>query len=284
MIPPPPDPLLELPLPDLGRLVQRFWYALPMGIVGFLSWSVWGLRWWVSRRYRPVVNEHRASTSVVVPVYREDPDVLIRCLESWLEEEPDEVILVVDVGDEGSLARLARHPDERVRVIPFRHAGKRSALGVGIRAARNEVVVLADSDTCWERGLLTSVQMPFADPAVGGVGTRQNAHGRASSVWRVVADWLVNTRYLDYVPAMGMAGGVACLSGRTAAYRRAAILPLLRELENEYFLGRRCDAGDDGRLTWLVLRPRGPGPCSPARFARSSSSACAGAAIPIAAT
>ena len=30
-------------------------------------------------------------------------------------------------------------------------------------------------------------------------------------------------------------------------------MPVLEHLENEYFLGRRCIAGDDGRLTWLVI-------------------------------
>jgi hyaluronan synthase len=30
-------------------------------------------------------------------------------------------------------------------------------------------------------------------------------------------------------------------------------MPVLEYLENEFFLGRRCIAGDDGRLTWLVL-------------------------------
>src|SRR6476661_1126586 len=48
-------------------------------------------------------------------------------------------------------------------------------------------------------------------------------------------------------------GAVACLSGRTAAYRRSVVVPLLPNLEDEFFLGRRCIAGDDGRLTWLVL-------------------------------
>lgn len=31
------------------------------------------------------------------------------------------------------------------------------------------------------------------------------------------------------------------------------IVPLLPQLEREIFLGRQCVAGDDGRLTWLVL-------------------------------
>jgi N-acetylglucosaminyltransferase len=148
---------------------------------------------------------------------------------------------------------LAAIADPRVRVLVFEHRGKRSALGVGIRAARGELVVLVDSDTRWTAGLLDAVQMPFIDPTVGGVGTQQNVYQRTTSVWRRMADWLVNLRYYDYVPAMGRAGAVACLSGRTAAYRRAAVLPVLENLENEFFLGRRCVAGDDGRLTWLVL-------------------------------
>jgi cellulose synthase/poly-beta-1,6-N-acetylglucosamine synthase-like glycosyltransferase len=32
-----------------------------------------------------------------LPSYREDPDILDRCLSSWLAEKPDEVIVVPDV-------------------------------------------------------------------------------------------------------------------------------------------------------------------------------------------
>jgi hyaluronan synthase len=143
--------------------------------------------------------------------------------------------------------------DRRIHVMMFKHEGKRSALGVGIRAAQYEIVVLCDSDTLWTPGLLDAVQMPFADPMVGGVGTRQNVYEYRTSIWRRVADWIIDSRYVDYVPATARAGAVVCLSGRTAAYRRSAIMPVLANLENEYFLGRRCVAGDDGRLTWLVL-------------------------------
>jgi N-acetylglucosaminyltransferase len=226
---------------------------MPLGLAGILVWGLWLYRAVLSRFARPVLNNFRTSVSVVVPAYREDPDILLECLESWLSQDPDEVIIVPDVEDHEVLRRLRAVADPRVRVLAFEHRGKRSALGVGIRAARCEIVVLADSDTRWQPGLLAAVQMPFIDPNVGGVGTQQNVYMRQSSVWRRVADWLVNLRYYDYVPAMGRAGAVACLSGRTAAYRREAILPVLSNLENEFFLGRRCVAGDDGRLTWLVL-------------------------------
>jgi N-acetylglucosaminyltransferase len=224
-----------------------------LGIAGALVWSLWLYRMILSRLYKPVVNNFRTSVSVVVPSYREDPEILVRCLESWLAQNPGEVIIVIDVDDHEGQQRLAQVTDPRLTVLVFEHRGKRSALGVGIRAARGEIVVFADSDTWWQPGLLEAVQMPFEDPEVGGVGTQQNVFQRTTSVWRRIADWLVNLRYYDYVPGMGSKGGVACLSGRTSAYRRSVILPVVHNLENEFFLGRRCIAGDDGRLTWLTL-------------------------------
>jgi cellulose synthase/poly-beta-1,6-N-acetylglucosamine synthase-like glycosyltransferase len=241
-------------LQDALSVVARDWtLLLPIGVVGVLSWSIWLIRKALSMGYRSTINLFRTTTSVVVPSFREDPDVLERCLNSWLAQDPTEVIVVLDVEDTVAFARLTARGDDRLTVISFAHEGKRSALGVGIREARGEVLILCDSDTMWLPGLLSSVQMPFADPAVGAVSTRQNVYLPTSSVWRRVADWIIDLRYLDYVPATSRAGAVVCVSGRTAAYRRAAVLPVLEHLEHEFFLGRRCIAGDDGRLTWLVL-------------------------------
>ena len=226
---------------------------VPVGIAGVIVWALWLYRVVLSARAKPVVNGFRTTTSVVVPSYHEDPDILLRCLDSWRSQNPDEIIIVLDVADTEAYQRIVAVGDPTVKPVLFHHVGKRSALGQGIRLARYDVVVLVDSDTSWEPGLLENVQMPFVDTTVGGVGTQQNVYQRNSSIWRIIADWLVNLRYFNYVPAMGAAGAVPCLSGRTAAYRRSAVLPVLDNLENEFFLGRRCVAGDDGRLTWLVL-------------------------------
>jgi len=243
-------------LPDLGisdLSLDAVWDAFPLAFAGIVVWALWLYRVVLSRRATPVVNGHRTTTSIVVPSFHEDPDILMRCLDSWLSQGPTEVIIVLDVADTEAQERILALGDPRVQAVMFKHAGKRSALGVGIRLATSEVLVLVDSDTSWQPGLLDAVQMPFVDPAVGGVSTQQNVYQRETSVWRRIADWLVDLRYYDYVPAMGAAGAVACLSGRTAAYRRAAVVPVVGHLEDEFFLGRRCIAGDDGRLTWLVL-------------------------------
>lgn len=234
---------------SLGSLRE----VMPLGIAGIVVWSLWVYRAVCSRLVHPVVNDFRTTTSVVVPSFREDPEILAMCARNWLSHYPNEVIIVVDEADLECQAELAAIDDPRLRVIVFAHEGKRSALGVGVRAATSEIVVLSDSDTQWTDGLLAAVQMPFIDPTVGAVGTQQNVYQRTTSVWRRIADWMVNLRYYDYVPAMSRKGAVICVSGRTAAYRRSVITPLLPNLEHEFFLGRRCIAGDDGRLTWLVL-------------------------------
>jgi len=244
---------IQFDLNQVGDFFATLRPYFPIAIAGVIVWSLWLYRFILSRRAHPIVSDFATTTSVVVPSFHEDPEILLRCLHTWLRENPTEVIVVLDVADVDTYDRLAAVGDPRVRPILFQHAGKRSALGAGIRLANAEILVLTDSDTSWTPGLLRNVQMPFADPVVGGVSTQQNVYQRSTSVWRRVADWLVNLRYYDYVPAMGRVGAVPCISGRTAVYRRSAVLPVLDDLENEFFLGKRCISGDDGRLTWLVI-------------------------------
>ena len=225
----------------------------PVAIAGAIVWGLWLYRFILSHRARPVVNDFEATTSVIVPSFHEDPDILMSALESWREQRPNEIIIVLDVEDLEAYGRITALGDKTIRPVLFHHVGKRSALGAGVRLAQYDLLVLTDSDTWWKPDLLRNVQMPFADPLVGAVGTHQNVYQRDTSIWRRVADWMVNLRYLDYVPAMGRAGAVPCISGRTAVYRREAVMLVLEHLENEYFMGRRCISGDDGRLTWLVL-------------------------------
>lgn len=239
---------------DLSVLAPREWRdAFPLAIAGVVVWSLWLYRCFLSALARPIVTDFATTTSVVVPSFHEDPDILMMCVRNWRSQDPTEIIIVLDLADTEAYARIQALGDPAIRPVLFKHAGKRSALGVGIRLATSELLVLTDSDTQWLPDLLRNVQRPFADPEVGGVSTQQNVFERNTSIWRRIADWMVNLRYHNYVPAMGRAGAVACVSGRTAAYRRDVVLPVLENLEDEFFLGRRCIAGDDGRLTWLVL-------------------------------
>lgn len=242
-----------LRLPGFSNRLLPLW--LPFGFLGVVSWSVWVLRRTLTGFYRPVANDHWQDASVVAPAYREDPEVLRAAVRSWLAAGAREVVLVLprDELEHLAAARAMFGHEQAVRLLVNDDPDKRRMLAVGIREACNAIVVLADSDTLWEPDLLRNLVMPFADPSVGGVGTRQRVLDAGSSIWRRAAEWMLDAKYLTYLPAMSLQGGVSCLSGRTVAYRRELVLPVLDELVDERFLGRRCVSGDDGRLTWLVL-------------------------------
>src|SRR4051812_42600334 len=80
--------------------------VMPLGVAGIFVWSLWLYRAIMSRFSKPVINEYRTSVSVVVPSYREDPDILLECLRTWLGQNPTEVIIVPDVADTEVQRRL----------------------------------------------------------------------------------------------------------------------------------------------------------------------------------
>lgn len=208
------------------------------------------------RRYRPVDTEYAEEVSVVSPSFREDPQILELSVRSWLRSGVDELLLVIPADDGANLAHARRlfASDPRVQILVAPTTAKRPNVALGIRAATKPIVVLADSDTLWDGDLLTNLVRPFADPRVGGVAARPRALAAESSVWRRIADWLFDAKYLRQVPAMASVGAVSCLSGRTVAYRRDVLLDVLPELVDETFAGTACVSGDDGRLTWLILQ------------------------------
>ncbi len=230
---------------------------IPLGIIGSMTWSLWAVRRFYGTTYKPFQGAFTATTSVVVPVYMEDPEVLLQAIESYLENKVGEVILVVDYKDTLNIENIQkRFPGTsfpNIKLIVTRDPGKRPALARGIREATGEIVILSDSDTSWARNLLEEILKPFVDPEIAGVSARQNVESRNESmIWRI-ENWLLDIRYIDFIPGMSVDGVVNCLSGRTAAYRRSLLLPVLDELTGETFLGKTCVGGDDVRLTHLML-------------------------------
>jgi hypothetical protein len=245
--------LASVTLPGQDDRLVGVW--LPFGFLGLIAWSVWFVRRGLTALYRPIANDHSEPASVVAPAFREDPDVLERAVRSWLANGVSEVLLVLPDDEPANVerAREAFADDPQVRILTTDDPAKRNSLTIGIEAATQPIVVLSDSDTLWEPDLLRNLLMPFADLQVGGVGSRQRVVDPGSSVWRRAADWMLDAKYLTYIPAMSRAGGVSCLSGRTVAYRREPLLRVLPDLKGETFWGRQCVSGDDGRLTWLIL-------------------------------
>lgn len=229
-----------------------YYYVLgtPLGVLGLVRWACWLIRRIPAVLYRPITGDHRSSITVVVPVYQEDPAVFAAAIESWLANDVQDVVLVIDSSDRVCQRIAARYP---VRVLVTDVPGKRDALRRGWNAARTELVALVDSDTVWAPDVAREVCKPFRDPRIGGVGTRQSVYGSKGFLARIT-DMFLDHRYYDENASQSLLGqAVSCLSGRTAVYRRTLLMEIEHDFMNETFWGVPCLSGDDKRLTTLIL-------------------------------
>jgi hyaluronan synthase len=224
---------------------------IPLGVLGLLRWVSWVVRQIPASLYRPVMNNHSEPLTIVVPVYQEDPALFERALRSWLANDIDAIICVIDRTDVSSRRIAERYPG--VDVIVTDVPGKRDALRRGWEAAGTPLVALVDSDTIWAADCARHLRMPFADPTVGGVAARQNV-ADPGTVWQRLNDIYLDYRYAHELASQSAAGqAVSCLSGRTAVYRRDLLLECSWRFMNETFWGVPCLSGDDKRLTTLAL-------------------------------
>ena len=244
-----------------GFVVKHdIWFYLIIGVIGSISWSLWGIRRIYSANYKPFVGDHSEPISVVVPIWNEHPETFLFTMKSIMTNHRtgDEIICVFDVNELKCQDVLQDNypPSEYsyIQKIVVEKPGKRHALVEGIKVATNPIVVLCDSDVIWGHNLVKEILKPFVDPEIGGVGTRQIVAEVNKGLMRKIAMWWLDAKLLDYMPGMSNKGCATVLSGRTVAYRRDVIIPLLHDLEFEYLWGKQALSGDDGRLTMLVMK------------------------------
>ena len=111
-----------------------YYYVLgtPLGVLGLFRWGCWLVRRIPAVLYKPVVNDFRTSISIAVPVYQEDPIIFETAIQSWLANNVEEVILVIDQSDKVCQEIASRYP---VTVVITDVPGKRDALVKGWNAA-----------------------------------------------------------------------------------------------------------------------------------------------------
>lgn len=229
---------------DRGRL---YLFALFM----IWIWLLWLLRVVLAAQYRPFDGTFTGTTSVVIPVVDEDPELFADVLGRIVMSRPDEVVVVINGPRNPRLEAVCQRMG--VRWAWTETPGKRNALRIGFGLTTGDVVVLVDSDTLWMSTTLSELVKPFADPRVGGVTTRQAIMHPGRNVLTRWADWLESVRCEYSLPAMSVLGTVGCLPGRTIAFRRAVIERNLERFLGERFLGVFLEVSDDRTLTNYAL-------------------------------
>ncbi len=217
-----------------------------------LVWVTWLWKLVLSRRYKPVDAPYTATSAVIIPVVDEPEDMFREVLQRIVAQEPDELIVVINGPRNPMIERLS---DEfEVQWTWTAVAGKRNAVRLGLESATSDIVVLVDSDTIWTPDTLSELLKPFADPANGGVTTRQRILAPHRHVLTRWADWMENVRNLYSMPAMSSLGTVGCLPGRTIAFRRSVLIEAMPAFLNAKFLGVFLEVSDDRTLTNETLK------------------------------
>lgn len=238
----------------LNHYGQLALFYVPLGIIGIWRWGVWIIRKVISLFYRPPKGTYQTSLSIVVPVYNEDPELFQLALYSWEANQPDEIIAVIDYTDKRSIDVFRKFSENfsGAKLIVTQKPGKRPALADGTRAASSEIVALVDSDTIWSPNIKKDLLGVFSDPEVGGLVTRQDIL-KPNTLARKLFKILLDDRYLLEYPFLAtVSDAMLCLSGRTAVYRKTAIIDELDKLENETFWGKKMISGDDKSLTNFI--------------------------------
>jgi len=158
------------------------------------------------------------GVSIIIPAYNAE-DTLQECLHSiaalkWDREA--EVILVNDGSTDNTGEIAACFPN--LKVINVTHQGAAGATNTGIKAARNDIVVLVDADAALENDWLEKILLAFDDPSVAAVGGCVVTANK--SIIGKLAGYDVELR-LSKAPA-----DIDHLSTTNTAYRRQVLLDL----------------------------------------------------------
>src|SRR4051812_11199930 len=200
------------------------------------------------------------STTVIVPVYNEDPVLLAQCLASLdRQEHPAKHVIVVDDGSPNLQALQPVYA--QFSVLPgwtvlrlTNNVGKRAAQRVGFEAATTDVVVTVDSDTQLlgldALSMLTRSFLRRRVAAVTGAVGVSNTGTNLLTRLTALRYWMA---FHQERAAQSVFGVMLCCSGPFSAYRRSVVMEVLNDYVEQSFLGQPCTFGDDRHLTNLIL-------------------------------
>lgn len=203
-----------------------------VGAIAFVSLFVLrilglsGVALWQRVRAEPAPAEepYVVPVSVIVPAYNEEVGIEAAVRSIDATEWPELEILVVDDGSSDDTAAVVEALDlERVRLVRKPNGGKPSALNIGIREARHDVLVMIDGDTVLEPSTIPELVQPLRDPEVGAVAGNPKIGNETNLITRLqVSEYLISSSLERRV--LAPAGLITTIPGAVGAWRRAAVV------------------------------------------------------------
>ena len=203
-----------------------FLLAIGLGITRMIFMGVLATIQARQERARGFTADFAPSVSVIIAAYNE-AKVVNRTIATLLDSDyPALDILVVDDGSKDGTAGVVReaygdHP--RVRVISKPNGGKASALNLGIKECRGEIIVALDADTVFDRETVARLVRHFADPAIGAVSGNVKVGNRNNplTIWQAVE--YITSQNFDR-RAFDLLNCITVVPGAVGAWRKDAMI------------------------------------------------------------
>ncbi|SFT66904.1 Glycosyltransferase, catalytic subunit of cellulose synthase and poly-beta-1,6-N-acetylglucosamine synthase [Algoriphagus locisalis] len=230
----------------------------------YLIWSLsyFTLHWWMSRFWAPKSEISADQTFVpavtlLIPFRNEAENIPGLCLNLKKLTYPDlQILLIDDHSEDNSLALLQKtfKRDHYVRILKSGNLGKKSALEVGVKEAKGQIMLCTDADCEFAEDWVESMVLPFQDPKVQLVtGTVMVEEKPGFLADFQAMDWasilvLTNYSFAQKKPLM--------CSAANLAYRKEAF-----EEVNGYEGNRQVASGDDEFLLKKIHAKYGKDAC-----------------------
>ncbi len=234
------------------------------------AWTVW--RFTLAMRYRPahrVASEALPSVSVIVPAFNEGAliaDTLTHLARCQYPSDRFEIIVVDDGSTDETWAHIERTrdwfhnsgSDRRIQTIRLPvNRGKRHALYEGFCRATGDILITVDSDSLVDADALIELVSPLVrNPRIGAVAGNVRVLNKSDGLIPRMLDirYLMTFDFKRAAQSVMSGGGVLCVAGALAAYRRSAVEPAVDDWLHQHWLGQPARAGEDHAMTNFIRR------------------------------
>ncbi len=194
-----------------------------LGVIGTLAFAQWVRS---RRRERQHSGEqYEPFVSIIVPAFNEER-VIEATIRSLLNSDYDNFeIIVVDDGSQDRTSEVVReHFSEQplVKLFTEPNAGKASALNLGLRHAKGDVIVALDADTQFPGNTIRVLARRFVDPQIGAVAGNAKVGNRINIVTRWQALEYITSQNMDR-RAFASMNCITVVPGSVGAWRRELI-------------------------------------------------------------
>jgi len=203
-----------------------FLLAIGLGIFRMLFMGTLATIQAKQERGRVFDEGYAPPVSVIIAAYNE-AKVINKTIATLLDSDyPNLDILVIDDGsqdDTAGVVSAAYGSDPRVTVIKKPNGGKASALNLGIKQCRGEIIVALDADTVFARDTVNKLVRHFADPAIGAVSGNVKVGNRNNplTIWQAVE--YITSQNFDR-RAFDLLNCITVVPGAVGAWRKDAVI------------------------------------------------------------